>query len=227
MADEKKSNNKADEASNSSSPFGNFWSHPDPFVEIVWMILSFLVIVYVINAFLILLSNIIGLFLGSSQNLSPFLRNLFSYWKYFAWIISIVISAGIVYLYIKLRHLRKLETEALYIKTDQTKELENPAWQRVLDNLLGPGENDWKLAIMEADVMLGDLLNNMALPGESIGEKLKAVDGALFRTINNAWEAHKIRNEVAHRDSTFFLSQHEARRVVELYRTVFEEFKII
>jgi hypothetical protein len=63
--------------------------------------------------------------------------------------------------------------------------------------------------------------------GETIAEKLKAVEPSDFITIESAWEAHKIRNVIAHEGADFILSEREARRIIDLYRAVFKEFGII
>jgi hypothetical protein len=48
-----------------------------------------------------------------------------------------------------------------------------------------------------------------------------------MKTLNQAWEAHKIRNAIAHQGADFLLSEREAKRVVSLYREVFQEFDYI
>ncbi|MGB8815627.1 MAG: hypothetical protein WCC74_00070 [Minisyncoccia bacterium] len=100
-------------------------------------------------------------------------------------------------------------------------------WQQVLKYANSEAENDWVRAIISADVVLGDLLEGLSLPGDTIGEKLKAVEQGNFQTLDNAWEAHKIRNTIAHSGLDFQLNQREVRRVIGLYETVFQEFKII
>ena len=99
-------------------------------------------------------------------------------------------------------------------------------WGTVVKHIESESPNDWKQAILEADIMLDDLLTNMGYRGESIGEKLKRVDPAHFETLNDAWEAHKIRNDIAHQ-SQYSLNQIDARRVIQQYRKVFEEFYYI
>jgi len=75
--------------------------------------------------------------------------------------------------------------------------------------------------------MLGEVLDNLSLPGETIGDKLKAVERSDFTTVDLAWEAHKIRNQIAHEGSSFLLNQRETKRILSLYQAVFEEFHII
>ena len=97
-------------------------------------------------------------------------------------------------------------------------------WDRAMANIESKNPNDWKQAILEGDIILGELLMKMGYQGEGIGEQLRRVEKGDFKTLNDAWEAHRVRNEVAHNGSNFSLNQHEARRVMHLYRKVFEEF---
>ncbi len=107
------------------------------------------------------------------------------------------------------------------------KTVKNPKWESILQHVSSDKQNDWKIAILEADIMLGDMLEHMGYRGEGIGDMLKAIEKSDFTTLDNAWEAHKIRNMIAHEGQDFILTEREARRVVELYKTVFTEFKLI
>ena len=80
---------------------------------------------------------------------------------------------------------------------------------------------------MEADAILEDLTDHLDIEGVNIGERLKAADREKFKTLDDAWEAHIVRNRIAHEGSKFDLSQYEANRVVVLYENVFREFGYI
>ncbi len=103
----------------------------------------------------------------------------------------------------------------------------NEKWERVISLINSKNENDWKLAILECDIILSDLLEKMGYIQENISEKLKAVEPSDFTNIESAWEAHKIRNMVAHEGSDFILNEREAKRVIGLYELVFREFSYI
>jgi hypothetical protein len=75
--------------------------------------------------------------------------------------------------------------------------------------------------------MLEDILVRMGYDGDSIADRLRAVEPSDFTHIQSAWEAHKVRNKIAHEGVNFTVTQREARRVIELYRKVFEEFRYI
>jgi len=103
----------------------------------------------------------------------------------------------------------------------------NEKWEKVLIHINSENPSDWKLAILECDIMLGDILTELGYEQDSISEQLKAVEPSDFLNIENAWEAHKIRNQIAHEGSEFMINEREAKRVIGLYETVFREFEYI
>ncbi len=100
-------------------------------------------------------------------------------------------------------------------------------WEEIVRLSESQNPSDWRLAIIEADIILNDLLDKLQLPGDTMGEKLKAVEPSDFTTIESAWEAHKARNVIAHEGSNILLNQREALRILSLYEAVFEEFELI
>ncbi len=100
-------------------------------------------------------------------------------------------------------------------------------WQKIVKLSQSENTSDWRLAVIEADIMLDELLEKLKLPGDTMGEKLKAVEKSDFLTIESAWEAHKIRNMIAHQGNDFLISQREIRRIISLYEAVFKEFRLI
>lgn len=100
-------------------------------------------------------------------------------------------------------------------------------WQTIWDRAHSDDEKDRRLAILEADIMLNELLDVLGYKGETMADKMKQATRANFRSIDAAWEAHRVRNQVAHQSSLHGLSAQEARRAVGLYAQVFREFRFI
>ncbi len=48
-----------------------------------------------------------------------------------------------------------------------------------------------------------------------------------FKTLDNAWEAHKLRNRIAHEGMGYDVEYREAKKAIELYESVFKEFDYI
>ncbi len=169
------------------------------------------------------------------HNLPFYIINIFARYAVFSFLVSIVMFIIVIIYARRYRHLRKKMIDSI-LPTDtkeeklgdvkDTGEL-NPKWKIVDEHIHSDDPNKWKLAIIEADIILNDLLDSLNLPGDTIGEKLKAVDTSDFRSIEDAWEAHKIRNAIAHEGSEFLINEREAQRVIGLYEKVFSEFEMI
>lgn len=95
----------------------------------------------------------------------------------------------------------------------------------IIEGYLSSGsEALWRIGIMEADTMLQNILLEKGYQGSDVGELLKE---ARLKTIALAWDAHRVRNRIAHEGSTFVLTEREAKRVFMLYESVFRELKVI
>ncbi len=103
----------------------------------------------------------------------------------------------------------------------------NSRWEHVRLLIGQQQESDWRRAIIEADSMLGQLLTDQGYRGSTIGEQLRDANPLQFTTLDLAWKAHKVRNEIAHAGEGYKLSERDARATVDLYQRVFEEFNFI
>ncbi|KKW10784.1 MAG: hypothetical protein UY50_C0026G0011 [Parcubacteria group bacterium GW2011_GWA2_49_9] len=149
-------------------------------------------------------------------------------------VISLLIITGIVYCFVRIEqivHATKYEDKPHgggHGEKEHGSDAEvNPAekkWERVQAHLNSANESDWRLGILEADVMLDEMVGHMGYHGDSLGEKLKGVEKSDFTTLDLAWEAHGVRNRIAHEGGAFILTEREAKRVATLYEDVFREF---
>jgi hypothetical protein len=99
-------------------------------------------------------------------------------------------------------------------------------WENIISALESDNPADWKLAIIEADTMLDAMVANIGYKGGNLGERLKMIEPSDFLTLNDAWEAHKVRNAIAH-EGGYELNKRETQRVIGLYEKVFREFRYI
>jgi len=106
-------------------------------------------------------------------------------------------------------------------------EYKNERWERVVKLINSTNPGDWKLSIMEADIILDELLDRLGYTGDSIGDKLKQIEASDFNTLNQAWEAHKVRNNIAHEGADYLITERESKRIIGLFEEVFTEFRYI
>ena len=145
------------------------------------------------------------------------------------YILSIVALFIIAYATMRLFDLRKRE-EKYYqtlITVPGAKGEEHPRWKHIKELADGTAASGWREAIIEADILLDELLTRLGYPGANIGDKLKSADALTFTTLQDAWEAHKVRNQIAHEGSAFALSEALVRRTIGRYEAIFHEFKVI
>jgi hypothetical protein len=145
-------------------------------------------------------------------------------------LISILSVIGIIYCLFKIAKLNKIELEEykkIITAEPAGKEKSQQMWEHLENLVSSSNKSDWRQAILEADIILDDMVTSMGYDGETLGEKLKSIEISDFTSLNNAWEAHRFRNRIAHEGIKFEISQLEARRVLNLYRSVFEEFHYI
>jgi hypothetical protein len=142
-----------------------------------------------------------------------------------AYLFTLAAIGLFVYSTMRIYQIRKDE-EALYATRTLEQEedrVDHSRWQYITELIENGQETEWRQAIIEADIMLDELLDRLGYQGASVGEKLRAVNPAQFQTLNNAWEAHKVRNEIAHQGSAYQLPERLAHRTIANYETVFRE----
>lgn len=96
-------------------------------------------------------------------------------------------------------------------------------WKRVMELASSGAPSDWRRAILEADIMLGAVLQEGGYEGSSVGEQLKMANPFQMTTLDLAWKAHKVRNQVAHGGEGYNLTERDTRVAIDQYRRVFEE----
>lgn len=167
--------------------------------------------------------------LGAGDGISvPFAYLLF-YLKVFGGVVSILAIFGIFWYLLKLQDVwARYNAQFIYAEPVEAEDQRrNERWERVKLLMDSSNENDWRQAIIEADVMLDDIVTRMGYHGETLGERLQAVEPSDFLTLDAAWEAHKVRNQIAHDGGAFILTEREAKRVIALFEKVFKEFQYV
>jgi hypothetical protein len=99
-------------------------------------------------------------------------------------------------------------------------------WMKIKESLNSGLESEFKLAIIEADSILDDVLKKLGYNGETLGERLKQVSQDILPSLENAQEAHKIRNNIVH-DPDYRLNLTEAEKTISFYEKVLTELDFL
>lgn len=81
------------------------------------------------------------------------------------------------------------------------------------------------LAIINGDKLLDRALNEMGVPGKTMGDRLKRVGGK-FTDENAVWRAHKLRNVIAH-ESDYDVSYRQAANALAIYKQALKDLGAI
>lgn len=152
-------------------------------------------------------------------------------------IVSLPLLAGIIYFVYKYELMLREQTRRVYGQPTNMLEavkeglavstpVKNESWEKIQKLISSDNPNDWKFAVLEADKVLEMIVSNFAVPGDNLGEKMKNIERGDFQTLEEAWQAHKVRNRIAH-EHNFHLSLRDAQVAIENYKKVFQEFDFI
>ena len=158
------------------------------------------------------------------------LSRIWDIYSIIAILLSLLFLFGFVYAKSRLLQLRGIQNQQ-FVDEEQawaaaygSGARQNSRWEDVKTHISSDNPNDWRQAIVEADIILEEVVNKAGYVGATLGEKLKSADSSTFKTIQDAWEAHKVRNQIAHEGVDFVLTKKIAQETITRFERVFREF---
>ena len=138
----------------------------------------------------------------------------------FSVLVVAALIAGTVIIIIKTGwfSLRVDRVRDVILKTDMPKKRAGASWATVKKHFFAGDANDLKMAIVEADNILNDALRYAGIRGGNLGDRLKNVKRGQIPNLEDVWDAHKLRNEIAH-ETNFSLKRDVAERALDVYET--------
>ncbi len=168
-------------------------------------------------------------FLGSLAerifDLAGWLRGL----TWFSIFISLVLFSGIIFIILKIFYLQRKRVIHLvdFLVREEVPEMRTNKWDEIQKKIDSENSSDWKMAIIEADSIVDEIIKGIGYKGEDLGERLKNIEPSDFDNLQNVWEAHKIRNKIAHEGDVFQITKEEAKETLEKYKKALKELKYI
>jgi len=149
--------------------------------------------------------------------------------RFIFFLISIILIGISIYIifhteWVKYRYSQNL-IEFINFKTYEIGKLvkERKAIMKRIDTGI---ESEYKLAIIEADVMIEEILKRMGRTESTIEEKLNNLSVIDIPNLEELKEARKIRNNVVH-DPDYELSQEKTKEILLVYEKTFKDLKIL
>lgn len=184
--------------------------------ELIFVLIAFLVLSGGAGFSLAFLGN--ATFLNAVQRVHDVLVMV-------ATIISMLAFAVIIYAFMRISEISAAETKklGLALNWSSEKKQKNERWHRVEQYMTSLNPSDWKIAILEADNILDQVVERMGYDGVSLGERMKKIEASDFPYLEEAWTAHKTRNAIAHKGTDYPLNRSEAEQTINIYHRIFKE----
>ena len=147
--------------------------------------------------------------------------------RFLAGVITSALIAGIVVVSIKMRAIVfRPRAPTPHEDLVPSSELVSAPWQEVRKKIISAYSSDWNLAVIQADSIFDAVLKDMGLVGVTLGDRLKQLDFSKLNSLNDVWEAHKIRNRIAH-ETDHVLTHEEATRAIALFEKALRELEYL
>ena len=89
-------------------------------------------------------------------------------------------------------------------------------WKKIHRRIETGSESDYKLAIIEADDFLNEILEKRGYPGKTFEERVGQVEKIQLPNLEEVLEVHKTRNSIVY-DPDYKLDLDQARKILEIY----------
>lgn len=160
---------------------------------------------------------------------SPFVLKVYFYFKYILIIYSFILLVAVILAIIHSRPkkiIRQIEQDFESMFQKEKGEGFTGKWQEILKRLASAEEASYRLAVIEADKFFEEALRRLGYVGENFSDRLKQVHPTEIKNLNEVWQAHRVRNSLAH-DADFKLSRGEAEKAVDAYERALRDLEVI
>jgi len=172
------------------------------------------------------------------ENFFPFvdekLRQIFGaelgfaiYFAYLGIVLGAVGVIFVVYKLIEIKWLRKKVYFSDFFAKDETPLARKDNWAFIKKQLDSEEQDKWKLAIVEADIFIDNLMERIGYRGMTLGDKIKSINPKNFSSVKELFEAHVVRRKIGQGGEEFQITQEEAKETLEKFEKALKELKYL
>ena len=99
-------------------------------------------------------------------------------------------------------------------------------WRRVTARARTETPETAKLALIEADTFVDDVLKRLNLTGKTMAERLEELNEDEFKSLEAVWRAHRLRNTVVH-SPDIEVSKEQIERALKAYESFLQEAGVL
>ena len=99
-------------------------------------------------------------------------------------------------------------------------------WRRISRRLASGKKEEYKLAIVEADRFLDEVLTKIGYQGKTMADRLEQITQSNLSSVDSVREAHTIRNTIMH-EPDYDITLDETKRVLDIYEKALREVEML
>ncbi len=146
--------------------------------------------------------------------------------QFIAVVLSALFIAGVIYIWNKVDYSDiKFEQFMNLFGGSLSKRRSIRGWKQIQKRLYVDDPSQWKIAVLEADRILDEILKMAGYLGR-MDDKIELLTQAQISNVEEIKSAHLICHQIA-QDANFELSQEAALQIIETYRKAFAELNLI
>lgn len=148
--------------------------------------------------------------------------------EFFGLVIAIAAFGIVIYFGIETGYfsLRSSHFRHIILKSDMSQKEVRESWHKIEEHFYRGGDSDLKVAILEADKLLNEALREAGVMGIQLGDRLKKATTTQVPNLNELWQAHKLRNQIAH-EPNFKLKRDLAERALGIYEEALKNLGVL
>lgn len=203
-------------------------SSTDGAKKITVLAFIFIGLVSIFSGFFAYLFSPIEVLLSVRNYFAPFFRENLLLMQMVSLIFSILFLWGIIYIILKTNYLEMKREQFLDVlgqsKVSRRRSLK--AWKQIQGRLKSEDQNNWKLAILEADLILNEILKMSGYLGDDLDEKLEIITPAQLANVEDVKMAHRVKNKIE-KDPTDEIARKEVEETIAIYKEAFRQMNLI
>lgn len=148
--------------------------------------------------------------------------------EFFGLLVAVAIFGIVVYIGIETGYfsLRASHFRHIILQSDMSRKEAQESWHNIEEHFYRGGDSDLKVAILEADKLLNEALREAGVMGIQLGDRLKKASQNQVPNLNDLWQAHKLRNQIAH-EPNFKLKRDLAERALNIYEEALRNLGVL
>lgn len=99
-------------------------------------------------------------------------------------------------------------------------------WGKVMSIAAAGTPEALKLAIIDVDKLVDDILRQLGFEGEHMADRLEKISPSDVLSLNKLWDAHRVRNDLVHTPG-YEISLIDGKRTIAHYEAFLKEIKVL